>query len=162
MKHIKTFKLFESVGDDIHSDLIKAKDEYDNKISQIKKKYLEEVSQCMFDLTDEFDHSSSVKIEDGNIFSKFNFDVNPDRVDEFFNIIEDLQDLVKSYISEDKRFIISNAEFKSKVHDTHFGNTITTLHRLPNEINDVKVKIIKEIERLSNRNLGKILITLLI
>jgi hypothetical protein len=122
----------------------------------------------MFDLTDEFENKSSVEIKDGNILAKFKFDVKPDRIDDFFNIIENLQDLVKSYISEDKRFIISNAEFKSNNRPDRDpgilgdGTTMTNLHRLPNEINDVKVKIITEIERLKNKNLGTILITLVI
>jgi hypothetical protein len=122
----------------------------------------------MFDLTDEFENKSSVEIKDGNILAKFKFDVKPDRIDDFFNIIENLQDLVKSYISEDKRFIISNAEFKSNNRPDRDpgilgdGTTMTNLHRLPNEINDVKVKIITEIERLKNKNLGIILITLVI
>ena len=168
MRYLKKWKLFESISDDAYEKFSKAKSEYNDKIELIKREYLEEVSECMFDLTDEFDNTSSVEIKNSNIFAKFNFDVKPDRIDDFFNIIEDLQDLAKSYISEDKRFIISNAEFKSNNKPDRDpgilgdGNTITTLHRLPNEINDVKVKIIKEIERLNNRNLGKILITLVI
>ena len=168
MRYLKKWKLFESISDDAYEKFAKARSEYNNKIELIKREYLEEVSECMFDLTDEFDNTSSVEIKNSNIFAKFNFDIKPDRIDDFFNIIEDLQDLVKSYISEDKRFIISNAEFKSNNKPDRDpgilgdGTTITTIHRLPNEINDAKVKIIKQIELLNNRNLGKILITLVI
>ena len=167
MKHIKSYKLFESISDDAYEKFSKAKSEYNDKIELIKREYLEEVSQCMFDLTDEFDHTSSAGIKDGNIFAKFNFDIKPDRIDDFFNTI-DVDDLVKSYISEDKRVIISNVEFKSNNRPDRDpgilgdGTTITTLHRLPTEINDTKVKIVTEIERLKNRNLGTILITLII
>jgi hypothetical protein len=167
MKHIKSYKLFESISDDAYEKFSKAKSEYNDKIELIKREYLEEVSQCMFDLTDQFDHTSSAGIKDGNIFAKFNFDIKPDRIDDFFNTI-DVDDLVKSYISEDKRVIISNVEFKSNNRPDRDpgilgdGTTITTLHRLPTEINDTKVKIVTEIERLKNRNLGTILITLII
>ena len=167
MKHLKSYKLFESISDDAYEKFSKAKSEYNDKIELIKREYLEEVSQCMFDLTDQFDHTSSAGIKDGNIFAKFNFDIKPDRIDDFFNTI-DVDDLVKSYISEDKRVIISNVEFKSNNRPDRDpgilgdGTTITTLHRLPTEINDTKVKIVKEIERLKNRNLGTILITLII
>lgn len=167
MKHLKSYKLFESISDDAYEKFSKAKSEYNDKIELIKREYLEEVSQCMFDLTDEFDHTSSAGIKDGNIFAKFNFDIKPDRIDDFFNTI-DVDDLVKSYISEDKRVIISNVEFKSNNRPDRDpgilgdGTTITTLHRLPTEINDTKVKIVTEIERLKNRNLGTILITLII
>lgn len=162
MRYLKKWKIFESISDVAYDKFAKARSEYNNKIELIKREYLEEVSECMFDLTDEFDNTSSVEIKNGNIFAKFNFDIKPDRIDDFFNIIEDLQDLVKSYISEDKRFIISNVEFKPYINPG--DTTMATLHRLPNEINDVKVKIIKEIESLNKRtfgrNLGKILITL--
>ena len=167
MKHLKSYKLFESISDDAYEKFSKAKSEYNDKIELIKSEYLEEVSQCMFDLTDQFDHTSSAGIKDGNIFAKFNFDIKPDRIDDFFNTI-DVDDLVKSYISEDKRVIISNVEFKSNNRPDRDpgilgdGTTITTLHRLPTEINDTKVKIVTEIERLKNRNLGTILITLII
>jgi hypothetical protein len=167
VKHLKSYKLFESISDDAYEKFSKAKSEYNDKIELIKREYLEEVSQCMFDLTDEFDHTSSAGIKDGNIFAKFNFDIKPDRIDDFFNTI-DVDDLVKSYISEDKRVIISNVEFKSNNRPDRDpgilgdGTTITTLHRLPTEINDTKVKIVTEIERLKNRNLGTILITLII
>ena len=113
MRYLKKWKLFESISDVAYEKFTKAKSEYNDKIEIIKREYLEEVSECMFDLTDEFENKSSVEIKDGNILAKFKFDVKPDRIDDFFNIIENLQDLVKSYISEDKRFIISNAEFKS-------------------------------------------------
>jgi hypothetical protein len=168
MRYLKKWKLFESISDVAYEKFTKAKSEYNDKIEIIKREYLEEVSECMFDLTDEFENKSSVEIKDGNILAKFKFDVKPDRIDDFFNIIENLQDLVKSYISEDKRFIISNAEFKSNNRPDRDpgilgdGTTMTNLHRLPNEINDVKVKIITEIERLKNKNLGIILITLVI
>jgi hypothetical protein len=168
MRYLKKWKLFESISDVAYEKFTKAKSEYNDKIEIIKREYLEEVSECMFDLTDEFENKSSVEIKDGNILAKFKFDVKPDRIDDFFNIIENLQDLVKSYISEDKRFIISNAEFKSNNRPDRDpgilgdGTTMTNLHRLPNEINDVKVKIITEIERLKNKNLGTILITLVI
>ena len=173
MKHLQTYKLFESISDDAYEKFSKAKSEYNDKIELIKREYLEEVSQCMFDLTDGFDHTSSVVIKGfgdgrGNIFAKFNFDIKPDRIEDFFNTIDDLTDLVKSYISEDKRVIISNVEFKSNNRPDRDpgilgdGTTITTLHRLPTEINDTKVKIVTEIERLKNRNLGTILITLII
>ena len=168
MRYLKKWKLFESISDVAYEKFTKAKSEYNDKIEIIKREYLEEVSECMFDLTDEFENKSSVEIKDGNILAKFKFDVKPDRIYDFFNIIENLQDLVKSYISEDKRFIISNAEFKSNNRPDRDpgilgdGTTMTNLHRLPNEINDVKVKIITEIERLKNKNLGTILITLVI
>ena len=70
MKHLQTYtlfervsketKLFESVSDDAYEKWLKAKTEYDAKISELKSEYLEGVKQCMFDLTDNFDHTSKV------------------------------------------------------------------------------------------------------
>ena len=118
MKYLKTYKLFESVSDDAYDKWIKAKTEYDAKISELKSEYLEGVKQCMFDLTDNFNHTSSVTLDKdfrpnsgGDLVAKFKFDVRTDRIDEFFDTLEETGETVKSFISQYRRIQISSVSF---------------------------------------------------
>ena len=115
MRYLKKWKLFESISDDAYEKFSKAKSEYNDKIELIKREYLEEVSECMFDLTDEFDNTSSVEIKNGNIFAKFNFDVKPDRIDDFFNIISKRYENRSTIITTNKDFEHWNDIFEDEV-----------------------------------------------
>lgn len=119
MRYLQTYKLFESVSDDAYDKWIKAKTEYDVKISELKAEYLEGVKQCMFDLTDSFNHTSSVTLDKdfrpnsgGDLVAKFKFKVPTNRIDEFFDTLEEMEETVKSYISEYRRIQISYISFR--------------------------------------------------
>ena len=122
MRYLQTYKLFESVSDDAYDKWIKAKTEYDVKISELKAEYLEGVKQCMFDLTDSFNHTSSVTLDKdfrpnsgGDLVAKFKFKVPTNRIDEFFDTLEEMEETVKSYISEYRRIQISSISFRGEV-----------------------------------------------
>lgn len=156
MKHLQTYKLFESVSDDAYEKWLKAKTEYDAKISELKSEYLEEVKQCMFDLTDSFNHTSKVTLADnfrpnsgGDLVAKFKFKVSKDRIDEFFDTLEGLEETVKSYISQYRRIQVSEISFRGGregVEDIE-GNEVGRIHHQnPYSLKDIKEKIDKEIK----------------
>jgi hypothetical protein len=118
VKHLKTYKLFEAVSDDAYEKWISAKTEYDAKISELKAEYLEGVKQCMFDLTDSFNHTSSVTLDKdfrpnsgGDLVAKFKFKFPTNRIDEFFDTLEEMEETVKSFISQYRRIQISSVNF---------------------------------------------------
>jgi hypothetical protein len=72
----------------------------------------------MFDLTDSFNHTSSVTLADnfrqnsgGDLVAKFKFKVSKDRIDEFFDTLEEMEETVKSFISQYRRIQISSVNF---------------------------------------------------
>ena len=156
MKYLQTYKLFESVSDDAYEKWIKAKTEYDAKISELKAEYLEGVKQCMFDLTDNFDNTSSVKLDKdfrpnsgGDLVAKFKFKVSKDRIDEFFDTLEGLEETVKSYISQYRRIKINSISFRGGREGVEEieGNEVGLLYRQNSySVKDIREKIEKEIE----------------
>jgi len=155
MRYLQTYKLFESVSDDAYEKWISAKTEYDAKISELKAEYLEGVKQCMFDLTDNFNHTSSVKLSDnfrknsgGDLVAKIKFDVITDRIDEFFDILEEMEETVKSYISQYRRIQISSVNFMA---GDEAGSIVGTLYRQNiYSIKEVRKNIKKQIEGYKN------------
>lgn len=151
MKYLQTYKLFESVSDDAYEKWISAKTEYDAKISELKAEYLEGVKQCMFDLTDNFNHTSSVTLDKdfrpnsgGDLVAKFRFDVRTDRIDEFFDTLDEMEETVKSFISQYRRIQISSVNFMTgddvriKLGEMYRQNVYS--------LNEVKKKIRAQIE----------------
>ncbi len=171
MRYLQTYKLFESVSDDAYEKWLKAKTEYDAKISELKSEYLEEVKQCMFDLTDSFNHTSSVTLADnfrqnsgGDLVAKFKFDVRTEKIDHFFDTLEGLEDTVKSFISQYRRIQISSFSFiggrnadpwvtRNEVGRFHSQNIYS--------LKDIREKIHKEIKGYQSYglNLAGIVIT---
>jgi hypothetical protein len=151
MRYLQTYKLFESVSDDAYDKWISAKTEYDAKISELKAEYLEGVKQCMFDLTDNFNHTSSAKLSDnfrknsgGDLVAKIKFDVITDRIDEFFDTLEEMEETVKSYISQYRRIQISSVNFMA---GDEAGSIVGTLYRQNiYSIKEVRTKIKEQIE----------------
>ncbi len=156
MRYLQTYKLFESVSDDAYEKWIKAKTEYDAKISELKSEYLEAVKQCMFDLTDSFNHTSSVTLDKdfrpdsgGDLVAKFKFKVTKDRIDEFFDTLEGLEETVKSYISQYRRIQVSEISFRGGregVEDIE-GNEVGRFHHQHRySLKDIREKVKKEID----------------
>ena len=156
MKYLQTYKLFESVSDDAYEKWIKAKTEYDAKISELKSEYLEGVKQCMFDLTDSFNHTSSVTLDKdfrpdsgGDLVAKFKFKVPKDRIDEFFDTLEGLEETVKSYISQYRRIQVSEISFRGGREGLEGieGNELGRLYRQhAYSLRDIRDRVKKEIE----------------
>ena len=141
MRYLQTYKLFESVSDDAYDKWIKAKTEYDAKISELKAEYLEGVKQCMFDLTDPFDHTSSVTLDKdfrpnsgGDLVAKFKFKVPTNRIDEFFDTLEEMEETVKSYISEYRRIQISYISFRGGLYRQNAYSLKDIRERIEQEI----------------------------
>lgn len=156
MKYLQTYKLFESVSDDAYEKWIKAKTEYDAKISELKSEYLEGVKQCMFDLTDSFNHTSSVTLDKdfrpnsgGDLVAKFKFKVPTNRIDEFFDTLEGLEETVKSYISQYRRIQVSEISFRGGREGVEGieGNELGRLYRQhAYSLKDIRERVKKEIE----------------
>ena len=131
MKHLKTYKLFESVNDDAYEKWAKVKSDYDKGVKDIKDEYLKGVSDCLYELTDYYDYTSEVEVRDfsksdeeywkfiGNIVAKFKFEVPIEKIEEFFDTLIELDELVKSHISKHRRIIVKS-----------FNIQITYLHKL--------------------------------
>jgi hypothetical protein len=131
VRYLKTYKLFESVNDDTYEKWIKIKADYDKGVKEVKDEYLKGVSDCLYDLTDYYEYTSKVEIRDfsksdgeywkfiGNVVAKFEFKVPIDKVDEFFDTLIELDELVKSHVSKYRRIIVKD-----------FDIQITTLHKL--------------------------------
>lgn len=170
MKYLQTYKLFESISDDAYEKWVSAKTEYDAKISELKKEYLEGVSQCMFDLTDEFNHTSSVKLADnfrqnsgGDLVAKFKFDVKTEKIDHFFDTLEGLEDTVKSFISQYRRIQISSISFIGGNNDDPWSAR-TEVSRIYKQniysLKDIKERVDGEIKKYQSRlNFAGIVIT---
>jgi hypothetical protein len=144
MKHLKTYKLFESVNDDVYEKWAKVKSDYNKGIEEIKAEYLKGVSDCLLDLTDYYEYTSEVEIKDfsksdeeywrfiGNVNAKFKFEVPIDKVEEFMDTLTELDELVKSHISKHRRIIVK-----------HFDIQISNLYKLEiYSLDDVKSKVV--------------------
>ncbi len=132
MRYLQSYKLFESVNDDVYEKWAKVKSDYDKGLQEIKDEYLKGVSDCLHDLTDDYDFTSKVEVRDfsaslmeeywkfiGNVVAKFEFKVPIDKVGDFFDTLIELDELVKSHISQHRRIVV-------KIFDIVF----TRLHRL--------------------------------
>ena len=171
MKYLQTYKLFESVSDDAYEKWLSAKAEYDAKISELKSEYLEGVKQCMFDLTDSFNHTSSVTLDKdfrpnsgGDLVAKFKFKVPTNRIDEFFDTLEEMGETVKSYISEYRRIQISSISFRGGSGDVQEldGNEVGLMYRQnPYSIKEIREKVEKEVTNYQSKfiNMAGIIIS---
>ena len=144
MRYLKTYKLFESVNDDVYEKWAKVKSDYNKGIEEIKVEYLKGVSDCLLDLTDYYEYTSEVEIKDfsksdeeywrfiGNVNAKFKFEVPIDKVEEFMDTLIELDELVKSHISKHRRIIVK-----------HFDIQISNLYKLEiYSLDDVKSKVV--------------------
>ncbi len=125
MKHLKTYKLFESVNDDAYEKWTKVKADYDKGVKEIKDEYLKGVSDCLYELTDYYDYTSKVEVRDfsksdeeywkfiGNVVAKFKFEVPIEKIEEFFDTLIELDELVKSHISKHRRIIVKHFDIFS-------------------------------------------------
>ncbi len=143
MRYLQSYKLFESVNDDVYEKWAKVKSDYDKGIEEIKAEYLKGVSDCLLDLTDYYEYTSEVEIKElsasddeywkfiGNVNAKFKFEVPIDKVEEFMDTLIELDELVKSHISKHRRIVV-------KIFDIVF----TRLHRLAiYSLENVKSKV---------------------
>jgi hypothetical protein len=150
MKHLKKYKLFESVNDDAYEKWAKVKADYDKGLKEIKDEYLKGVSECLYDLTDHYDFTSKVEIRDfskseeeywkfiGNVIAKFKFEVPIEKFEEFFDTLIELNDLVKSHVSKHRRIIVKQ-----------FNIQLNGVIRLETySLEDVKSKLMKELNTL--------------
>jgi hypothetical protein len=131
VRYLQTYKLFESVNDDAYEKWVKVKSDYDKGVQEIKDEYLKGVSDCLYDLTDDYDFTSKVEIIDfsksndeywkfmGNLVAKFEFKVPIDKINDFFETLFEIDELVKSHVSRYRRIIVKD-----------FDIQITTLHKL--------------------------------
>jgi hypothetical protein len=144
VRYLKTYKLFESVNDDVYEKWAKVKSDYNKGIEEIKVEYLKGVSDCLLDLTDYYEYTSEVEIKDfsksdeeywrfiGNVNAKFKFEVPIDKVEEFMDTLTELDELVKSHISKHRRIIVK-----------HFDIQISNLYKLEiYSLDDVKSKVV--------------------
>lgn len=148
MKHIKTYKIFESVNDDVYNKWIKAKAEWDSTVAEVKVDYLQGVSDCLYDLTDYYEYTSKVEIRDfsksneeywkfiGNVVAKFEFKVPIEKIADFFDTLIELDELVKSHVSKYRRILVKD-----------FDIGITNLHKLEiYSLEDVKTKVMNVLD----------------
>jgi hypothetical protein len=143
MRYLQTYKLFESVNDDVYEKWAKIKADYDKAVKEIKDEYLKGVSDCFYDLTDYYGYTSKVEVRDfskadgeywrflGNVVSKFEFKVPIDKAEEFFDTLIELNELVKSHVSKHRRIIVKS-----------FNIQISILNKLEiYSLGDVKSKV---------------------
>ncbi len=124
MRYLQTYKLFESVNDDVYEKWAKVKSDYDKGVKEIKDEYLKGVSDCLHDLTDDYDFTSMVEVKDfstsddeywkfiGNVVAKFEFKVPVEKFNDFFNTLIELDELVKSHISQHRRIIVNSIDLR--------------------------------------------------
>ena len=120
MRYLQTYKLFESVNDDAYEKWTKVKADYDKGVKEIKDEYLRGVSDCLYELTDYYDYTSKVEVRDfsksdeeywkfiGNVVAKFKFEVPIEKIEEFFDTLIELDELVKSHISKHRRIVVKH------------------------------------------------------
>ena len=157
MRYLQTYKLFESVNDDAYEKWIKVKADYDKGVKEIKDEYLKGVSDCLYDLTDFYGHTSKVEIRDysksdeeywkfiGNLISEFSFDVPIEKFNEFFDTLIELDELVKSHISPYRRILVKSFSIIG-----NSGDEISRLYKLQiYSLDDVKSKALENLQRFS-------------
>ncbi len=143
MRYLQTYKLFESVNDDAYEKWVKVKADYDKGVKEIKDEYLKGVSDCLYELTDYYDYTSKVEVRDfsksdeeywnfiGNVVAKFKFEVPIEKIEEFFDTLIELDELVKSHISQHRRILVKD-----------FDIQISNLYKLEiYSLDDVKSKV---------------------
>ena len=143
MRYLQTYKLFESVNDDAYEKWVKVKADYDKGVKEIKDEYLKGVSDCLYELTDYYDYTSKVEVRDfsksdeeywnfiGNVVAKFKFEVPIEKIEEFFDTLIELDELVKSHISRHRRILVKD-----------FDIQISNLYKLEiYSLDDVKSKV---------------------
>ncbi len=158
MRYLQTYKLFESVNDDAYEKWIKIEDDYDRGLREVRDEYLKGVSDCLHDLTDIYDFTSKSIIRDysksddeywkfiGNLISEFRFNVPLNSVDDFFETLIEVDETVKSHISEYRRITIENVYFMNGS-DVIFNITKSGIY----SIEDVRKKVSEELERYISR-----------
>jgi hypothetical protein len=143
VRYLQTYKLFESVNDDAYEKWVKVKADYDKGVKEIKDEYLKGVSDCLYELTDYYDYTSKVEVRDfsksdeeywnfiGNVVAKFKFEVPIEKIEEFFDTLIELDELVKSHISQHRRILVKD-----------FDIQISNLYKLEiYSLDDVKSKV---------------------
>lgn len=155
MRYLQTYKLFESVNDDVYEKWAKIKADYDKGIEEIKAEYLKGVSDCLLDLTDYYEYTSKVEIRDfsksneeywkfiGNLISEFSFDVPIEKFNEFFDTLIELDELVKSHISRYRRILVKSFSIIG-----NGGDEISRLYKLQiYSLDDAKSKALENLQR---------------
>jgi hypothetical protein len=162
MKHLKKYKLFESVNDDAYEKWAKVKSDYTKGLKEIKDEYLKGVSECLYDLTDHYDFTSKVEIRDfskseeeywkfiGNVIAKFKFEVPIGKIEEFFDTLIEIDDLVKSHVSKHRRIIVESLGY--------IVNDVETIREFKLEIYSLKDIKDRALNNSRLPNLSKLII----
>jgi hypothetical protein len=115
MNHIKTYKLFEGVYQDLKSELDTTLSEYNSSIKRIKDKYLQDVTDCLVDITDNYhqtiqvhllQHDDGVSFSDSILKAYLQVLVDYDEVGKFMIDYDEVLDKCNSYLGKDIEVVI--------------------------------------------------------
>ena len=109
MKHLKKYKIFESLRDDFKSDLKRVESNYKLELDKIKNKIKEEVDDYMFDILDEYQTNKDSYINVGTLDGVFeigydNIEFNLSKSEEFLKIIQESLERIKSQLGLNFKF----------------------------------------------------------
>jgi hypothetical protein len=163
MKYLKKYQLFESITGDAFEKLNKLKQDFENGIEEVKTEYVKSVSDCLYDITDNYDFTTNVKLNDKmlsiggelnhqNISSLISIlctfpKIPVEKIDDFFETLSGLTDLVKDHVSEEKDIVPITIALNKED-----GNAVAFKHFTKIEpLQDVKIWVDKNLEHISDQ-----------
>jgi hypothetical protein len=160
MKYLKKYQLFESITDDAFEKLNKLKQDFENGIEEVKTEYVKSVSDCLHDITDNYDFTTSLKLDDkmlsiggelnlSNLISiSYRFPKIPiEKFDDFFETLSGLTDLVKDHVSEEKDIVPTAIALNNE----NGKGVVFKSFRSSETLQDIKIWVEKNLEYVSDR-----------
>jgi len=157
VNHIKTYKLFEGVYQDLKSELDTTLSEYKINIKRIKDKYLQDVTDCLVDITDNyqvevpisFDDGDGVSFSDSILKAYLQVLVDYDEVGEFMIDYDEVLDKCNSYLGKEIE-VVNILILDNNGHYRELYDRTSRIVRRVKSISDLdKVKKLEEGDKIS-------------
>jgi hypothetical protein len=163
MKYLKKYQLFESITDDAFERLNKLKQDFERGIRETKNEYVKAVSDCLYDIIDNYDFTTDVKLDDkmlsiggdlnqqniSNLISiSYRFPKIPiEKFDNFFETLSSLTDLVKDHVSEEKDIVPTAIALNNE----NGKGVVFKSFRSSETLQDIKIWVDKNLEHISDQ-----------
>jgi hypothetical protein len=163
MKYLKKYQLFESITDDAFERLNKLKQDFERGIRETKNEYVKAVSDCLYDIIDNYDFTTDVKLDDkmlsiggdlnqqniSNLISiSYRFPkITIEKFDNFFETLSSLTDLVKDHVSEEKDIVPTAIALNNE----NGKGVVFKSFRSSETLQDIKIWVDKNLEHISDQ-----------
>ena len=157
MNHIKTYKLYEGVYQDLKKELDITLNDYNSNIKRIKDKYLQDVEDCLVDITDNYEIVSPISFDDGDGVTFSDSILKPylqvlveyEEVDKFIIDFEESFGKCVSYLGKEIE-VVNILIFQNDGHYRELYDRTSRIIRRVKSISDIdKVKKLEEGDKIS-------------